>query len=89
MCFDPKKPIAQGASEVNGLDEDLIFGQTPFRTYHGSLLNMWLRHLPGPVLVLAYNGFKFDFPLLQAELKAADKSLRSDVWIADPLIRIR
>lgn len=53
------------------------------------LLEYFFRRLQKPICLLAHNGNKFDFPVLQAELKRLNYSLGSDIVCADTLVAIR
>ena len=68
LGFDPLKPFHPDATKLNGLSNEMLSDQKPFED-SAPLLNWWLRHLSGPVCVVAYNGAKYDFPLLKAEFR--------------------
>lgn len=89
LGFDPEKPFHPGASRINGLSNDMLSDQKPFEDYTANLLNLFLRHLNGPVCLIAYNGNKFDFPILKSEFRSAGKNLLESIYCVDPLPRIR
>jgi DNA polymerase III alpha subunit (gram-positive type) len=81
------RKIKAAASRVTGItDSDLL----QCRTRQEVLLSFveWIQKLDGPVVLLAYNGINFDFPLLIVELKRSnlEKQFGSEVGMfADPL----
>jgi DNA polymerase III alpha subunit (gram-positive type) len=79
--------MTAGASAVTGItDKDLLNCRT--RQEVLSAFVQWVRELDSSVLMLAYNGINFDFPLLIVELKRSnlDRQFGERVsMFADPL----
>merc|ERR1712172_276017 len=89
LCFNPDKMILSEATFYSGLTNSMLEDQAKFDSDTGSLLTAWLKRLPGPVCLVAHNGDKFDFDLLQKEIRGAGASLKSDLFCADTLVGIR
>lgn len=53
------------------------------------LLNHYLLHLPQPVCLVAHNGDRFDFPIIQKQLKTLDMTLPDDTLCMDSLLFFR
>jgi hypothetical protein len=53
---------------ISDLTNDLLEHQRPFDEYLFSMLDGFMKRMPQPVCIIAHNGIKFDFPVLQAEL---------------------
>lgn len=49
------------------------------------MLNIFLKHLPRPVCLVAHNGNQFDFPVLNHTVQALNGSLPTDLLCADSL----
>lgn len=58
--------------EQKDFDDDLV-----------SLLTLFLRRLQSPVCLIAHNGFRFDFPLLKAELASIERDLPEGLLCLD------
>ena len=56
-----------------------------------NLLSEFLERLPAPICLVAHNGLRFDFPLLQAELVSIGRhgALPSDLLCLDTLVMFR
>ncbi|XP_063232884.1 uncharacterized protein LOC134536824 isoform X2 [Bacillus rossius redtenbacheri] len=83
LCVYPSRLIESGASNVSGLDNMLLQEQKPFDCDTVSIMEGFLRRLPPPVCLVAHNGDRFDFPVLQAELKRINKVLPDNLLCAD------
>ena len=68
ICVYPMATIRTEVSEITGLDNYNLSGQTTFDKETGELLNSLLERLPKPLCLVAHNGDSYDFPLLKAEL---------------------
>ena len=76
-------------SDITGLDNYNLTGQSKFSKSTGDLINNFLSLLPAPVCLVAHNGNAYDFPLLKAELEKAGTQLKSDVFCIDSYVGIR
>ena len=53
---------------ITGLSNDLLENQSRFKPESVNLLKLFLENLPQPICLVAHNGSRYDYPLLQAEL---------------------
>lgn len=70
LCIAPGKPCSSGASEITGLTTAGLeaHGRQRFNDNLATLLQVFLQRQPQPCCLVAHNGDRYDFPLLQAEL---------------------
>lgn len=70
LCIAPGKPCSSGASEITGLTTAGLeaHGRQRFDDNLATLLQVFLQRQPQPCCLVAHNGDRYDFPLLQAEL---------------------
>ena len=76
-------------SDITGLDNYNLTGQSKFSKSTGDLINSFLSLLPPPVCLVAHNGNAYDFPLLKAELEKAGTQLNSDILCVDSYVGIK
>lgn len=72
-----------------GLYNDNLDNQEEFDDSVPKLLEYFFRRLQSPICLLAHNGNRFDFPVLQAELKRLNYALNSNILCADTLVAFR
>ncbi|XP_043934845.1 three-prime repair exonuclease 1-like [Protopterus annectens] len=91
LYIDPDKPIAPSASTVTRLSNNLLQDnqKKPFNTNVACLLKAFLDRQAQPVCLVAHNGYKYDFPLLKAELFLIDSCILDDIFCVDSLVAIR
>jgi three prime repair exonuclease-1 len=89
VCVYPMATIRPEVSEIIGLDNYNLSGQSTFDRKTGELINNFLARLPGPLSLVAHNGELYDFPLLKAELEKAEISLLSNTLCADSWVGIK
>jgi len=82
-CVYPWTTIPLHVEHITGLSNDNLEKQGRFDTNLVSSLASFLARLHPPVCLVAHNGFKFDFPLLQAELHKVNGSLADDLLCCD------
>ena len=82
-CVYPWTTIPLHVEHITGLSNDNLERQGRFDTNLVSCLASFLARLHPPVCLVAHNGFKFDFPLLQAELHKVNGSLGDDLLCCD------
>ena len=82
-CVYPWTTIPLHVEHITGLSNDNLEKQGRFDTNLVSCLASFLARLHPPVCLVAHNGFKFDFPLLQAELHKVNGSLGDDLLCCD------
>ncbi|ELV09668.1 Three prime repair exonuclease 1 [Tupaia chinensis] len=70
LCVAPGKACSPAASEITGLSTAVLeaHGRQRFDSNLAHLLLAFLRRQPQPWCLVAHNGDRYDFPLLQAEL---------------------
>ena len=89
LCVYPMAIIRPEVSEITGLDNYNLSGQSAFDMKTGELLNSFLAHLTPPLCLVAHNGDKYDFPLLKAELEKVGITLPINTLCADSYLGIR
>lgn len=72
LCVAPGKACSRAASEITGLSTAALtaHGRQRFDANLASVLQTFLQRQPEPWCLVAHNGDRYDFPLLQAELAA-------------------
>ncbi|XP_053456603.1 three-prime repair exonuclease 1 isoform X2 [Nycticebus coucang] len=70
LCVAPGKTCSPAASEITGLSTAVLaaHGRQRFDDNLANLLLAFLQRQPQPLCLVAHNGDRYDFPLLQAEL---------------------
>ncbi|XP_047550817.1 three-prime repair exonuclease 1 [Lutra lutra] len=70
LCVAPGKPCSPEASKITGLSTAVLaaHGRLCFDADLACLLRAFLQRQPQPWCLVAHNGDRYDFPLLQAEL---------------------
>ena len=89
LCVYPMAIIVPLVSDLTGLDNYNLSGQSNFTNTTANLLNGFLSHLPSPVCLVAHNGNAYDFPLLKAELEKLDTELNPGTLCVDSLLGFR
>ena len=89
ICVYPMATIRPEVSEMTGLDNYNLSGQSTFDRNTGELINSFLARLPTPLCLVAHNGNLYDFPLLKAELEKAEMTLPSNTLCADSYVGIK
>ncbi|XP_010588136.1 three-prime repair exonuclease 1 [Loxodonta africana] len=72
LCVAPGKACSPAASDITGLSTAALaaHGRQRFSANLVNLLRAFLQRQPQPWCLVAHNGDRYDFPLLQAELAA-------------------
>ncbi|XP_036984293.2 three-prime repair exonuclease 1 [Artibeus jamaicensis] len=80
LCVAPGKPCSPAASEITGLSTAMLaaHGRHRFDADLANLLLAFLQRQPQPWCLVAHNGDRYDFPLLQAELAALGEARALD-----------
>ena len=60
--------VPEKVTDITGLSNDLLENQSRFKPESVNLLKLFLENLPQPICLVAHNGSRYDYPLLQAEL---------------------
>ncbi|KAJ6638274.1 Three-prime repair exonuclease 1, partial [Pseudolycoriella hygida] len=85
FCLNPFKQISTTSTQITGLDNFMLENENKFDENFVKLLNHFILQLPQPVCLVAHNGNKFDFPIIQRQLKMLDLTLPDDVQCIDSL----
>jgi three prime repair exonuclease-1 len=89
LCVYPMATIVPLVSDLTGLDNYNLSGQSMFNKNTGDLINNFLLCLPSPVCLIAHNGNSYDFPLLKSEMEKANTKLSQEILCADSYIGIK
>ena len=89
LCVYPMALIVPLVSDLTGLDNYNLSGQSKFNKTTGHLINNFLSCLPSPICLVAHNGTTYDFPLIKAELEKVGIQLNPEVLCADSLHGIK
>uniref|UniRef100_F6U4Q1 exodeoxyribonuclease III n=1 Tax=Monodelphis domestica TaxID=13616 RepID=F6U4Q1_MONDO len=93
LCVAPGKACSAAASSLTGLNTAMLTAHRrgPFDSALADLLQAFLRRQRPPLCLVAHNGDRFDFPLLQAELSAAGlgTDALSGAFCADSITALR
>ena len=89
LCIFPMAVIVPLVSDLTGLDNYNLSGQSAFNKNTGELIKNFLSCLPSPVCLVAHNGNAYDFPLLKAELDKLGIQLSAEILCADSYIGIK
>ncbi|XP_075229815.1 uncharacterized protein LOC142329269 [Lycorma delicatula] len=84
LCVYPCRFINCGATEVSGLNNELLETCKTFGDVFDIILEM-INMMPKPICMVAHNGNKFDFPILRSEIAHIKKNLPDDIYCADTL----
>ncbi|KAK7505095.1 hypothetical protein BaRGS_00003665 [Batillaria attramentaria] len=90
LCLSPERALPPPISTITGLYNDHLEHMAKFGDA-APLIERFLACQPRPLCIIAHNGNRFDFPLLQAEMRAANQPLPADTGIlcADSLEAFR
>ena len=75
LCVFPMATIVPLVSDLTGLDNYNLTGQSKFNKNIGNFLNLF----PFPVCLVAHNGNAYDFRLLKAEMEKSGTELNSEI----------
>ncbi|XP_046390382.1 uncharacterized protein LOC124158976 [Ischnura elegans] len=85
LCINPCKMVSLEAENITGLSNDLLETSSPFNECVFGMLEDFINRLPQPVCLIAHNGKRFDFPILQSEVQRIGKKFSDHIWCADSL----
>jgi DNA polymerase III alpha subunit (gram-positive type) len=71
LAVCPRKPIPAHVEDLTGLSNYNLEHQATWGGGVGVAVAAFLAALARPVVLVAHNGMRFDFPLLKRELEAA------------------
>lgn len=69
LCLNPLTLVHPVAAKMTLLDNRVLEEQHPFDENAVKVIHSFLKRLNPPVCLIAHNGFRFDFPLLKAEIE--------------------
>ena len=73
-------------SDLTGLDNYNLTGQSKFNKSTGNLIDSFLNLLPSSVCLVAHNRNAYDFPLLMAELEKSGTNLNSEIFTSETFL---
>ncbi|KAK7867063.1 hypothetical protein R5R35_005694 [Gryllus longicercus] len=85
LCCNPFRMINPTATNVTGLSNEMLEKEKTFDADVCDMINVFLSRQIPPVCLVAHNGIKFDFPILQSAIMNADKILPDDTLCVDSL----
>ena len=97
-CFNPVETVDPGAAKITGLSNNILDKFKGFNPEAFNLADAFFERLSAPILVVAHNGFGYDYPVLKNEQwkcsvrnKVEVKTFlnRADVFLADSWIYFR
>lgn len=92
LCVAPGKACSPEASKITGLSTAVLaaHGRQHFDAELANLLQAFLQRQPQPWCLVAHNGDRYDFPLLQAELTSLGlASILDDAFCVDSIAALR
>ncbi|KAG4068426.1 hypothetical protein HA402_007946 [Bradysia odoriphaga] len=89
FCVNPCRQISSESTRITGLDNFMLENESKFDENFVKLLNHFLLQLPQPVCLVAHNGDRFDFPIMQRQLKTLNMTLPDDTLCMDSLLFFR
>ena len=69
LCINPMKLIMPNVSDITGLDNYNLECMKPFSVDTVKLIDQFLTTLPQPACLVAHNGIRYDYPILNAEIQ--------------------
>ena len=85
LCFNPFKRIDIKATEITGLDNDLLEHQKKFDKNAMNMIECFLFQLEQPVCLIAHNGNSFDFPLIKKQYEILNGNFPFSLKVCDSL----
>ncbi|KAL1517765.1 hypothetical protein ABEB36_001490 [Hypothenemus hampei] len=85
ICFNPYRLICSDSERLTGLSNQMLEHMSPFNQNTVHMINNFLDHHPRPICLVAHNGNRFDYPILQAEIQKTGLKLLDDVVCIDSL----
>merc|ERR1712168_985823 len=83
---NPCAMIPDVVTDLTGLSNELLEHQSRFKAETVQLLKLFLENLPQPICLVAHNGDRYDYPLLQAELfHTGLQNLIGEFYVIDSL----
>lgn len=85
LCLNPRKMISSDTERMTGLSNAALKDAAPFTAQTVTMIVNFLNHNPKPICLVAHNGNKFDYPILQTEIRKSGCQLPDDIWCIDSL----
>lgn len=91
LCIAPGKACSPGASEITGLSTAELdaHGRQRFNDNLANVLRAFLQRQPQPCCLVAHNGDRYDFPLLQAELALLSSNPLDGTFCVDSIAALK
>lgn len=83
ICCNPNRNISKVSVSMTNLNNLLLSNEKLFDENAGALIDSFLKQLPPPVCLVAHNGTKFDYPLLQTHLMEIGSKIPESVKCCD------
>ncbi len=81
LCFKPEQTIDAYVTKITKLSNQVLDNFAPFDDKTLDLADAFLEAQAKPVLVVAHNGFGFDFPILKNVIQSMPESKRAEVFL--------
>ncbi|EDW87471.1 uncharacterized protein LOC6526651 [Drosophila yakuba] len=85
LLFQPSMKVFPEAERITGLSNYLLERESKLDADAAQLINGFLKHLPGPVCLVAHNGWGFDFPILRQTFEKLNIELPQSLTCVDSL----
>jgi len=85
LLFNPRMVIHSEASKITGLDNYMLEHENSFDENAANTIIGFLKHLRGPVCLVAHNGDKFDFPIFKKAFDKLNIELPENIYCVDSL----
>lgn len=89
ICFNPYKRIDLKSTDATGLTNELLEYENKFDKNAMNLLESFIYQLQQPVVLIAHNGNKFDFPLLKKQYDKLEGTFPFTTKCCDSLLVFR
>ncbi|KAL3316183.1 three prime repair exonuclease [Cichlidogyrus casuarinus] len=86
LTFNPRIEIEPMASKISNISASQLCRKKDFDSDTCTLIDLYLKRLDPPIILLAHNGFAFDFPILKSELFRVDASIKLVDCKGDPIL---
>lgn len=87
LCINPTRSIHPTATRLTKLDLTNLEHQSEFNEDVFNNIFSFLNRLKRPICLIAHNGFKFDFPILRAEIDKLGKVTAVNFTLIWPIIQ--
>ncbi|XP_017885262.1 uncharacterized protein LOC108628085 isoform X2 [Ceratina calcarata] len=89
LAVNPEKPIPRVVQNMTGLSNDHLDKVECFNSDVFDLIIKFLKRQTAPVCFVAYNGNRFDYPILLSELKTIGQTFSEDILSIDMMYIVK